>query len=167
MDRVKAKFKVGEMVCVVGSFKKAFNGRYVPIFEAKISNGSPVYKLNDGFSVWWPECELEAEPCAQEQLLTAANDRIAGLEAERDELKKNSFHHGYLIATANIVNLHGEDIIAGDVLNELGLTEGIIKKLDLSDYDAKPLRRLFREISRKRRLNISRKRKAISEEPSK
>jgi len=65
------------------------------------------------------------------------------------------FAAGYLIATANIMHLHGEDTVAEDVLRELGATEGIIKRLDLCDYDAKVLRRLFRILSRRDRSAIA------------
>ncbi len=62
---------------------------------------------------------------------------------------KEDFNRGYLIATANIVHLHNEDCIAADVLRELGESEGIIKRLGMDDYDAKILRKLFREIKRR------------------
>jgi predicted RNA-binding protein len=65
-------------------------------------------------------------------------------------LEKNAFMRGYLIAVANIMHTHGEDVIAEDVLNQLGVSEGIIKRLDFDDFDAKPLRKLFRSISSRR-----------------
>ena len=71
--------------------------------------------------------------------------------------EKRAFHHGYLIAVANIVNLHGEDTIAEDVLMQLGISCSTMERMELSDYDKKPLRRLFREIDRKANL---RKRRA-------
>ena len=72
------------------------------------------------------------------------------------------FQAGYLLAVSNLVNMHGADTEAADVLAELGVTESILKKLDLSDYDAKPLRRLFRDISRRRKLARAKTRKAPS-----
>jgi len=83
--------------------------------------------------------------------LDALNEQLSQLKAERDTTKRDSFAHGYLIAVANLMNLHGSEVEAEDVLGELGETEGVIKRLDLTDYDAQPLRKLFREISRKRR----------------
>ena len=59
----------------------------------------------------------------------------------------DAFTHGYLIATANLINLHDQPTMAEDMLRELGETEGILKRLDLCDYDAKPLRKCFRNIS--------------------
>ena len=63
--------------------------------------------------------------------------------------KRDAFDHGYLIAVANIMNLHDEDTIAEDVLRELGVSPNAIKRLDLCEYDAKPLQALFREIKRR------------------
>lgn len=70
---------------------------------------------------------------------------IAKLKRE----KRDAFDHGYLIAVANIVNLHDEPGIAEDVLRELGVSPNAVRRLDLCDYDAKPLRALFREIKRR------------------
>lgn len=63
--------------------------------------------------------------------------------------EKRAFQAGYLIAVANIVNLHDETVIAEDVLNELGICRSTMERMGLSDYDRKPLRKLFREIERK------------------
>lgn len=101
------------------------------------------------------------------RLLLAVYEHLASTEALREEneqAKKDSFHHGYLIAVANIVHLHDEPTVARDVLQELGVTEGEIKRLDLCDYDAKPLRKLFREISRLNRNERERARKALDTE---
>ncbi len=72
------------------------------------------------------------------------------------------FNAGYLIAVANIVNLHGEDTIAEDVLRQLGTDASVLKGLDLSDYDLKPLRALFREIERKDAILVRALRKAVA-----
>jgi hypothetical protein len=87
----------------------------------------------------------------------AKADAIFALHPSRasvveDDGSKN-FQAGYLIAVANIMNLHGEDVVAEDVLRELGATASVLRDMDLSDYDLKPLRKLFREIERKRKLN--------------
>jgi hypothetical protein len=77
--------------------------------------------------------------------VTLIKKYIAQLKRER----KDAFTHGYLIAVANIVNMHGETVIAEDVLRDLGGSPNAIRRLDLTDYDAKPLRALFREIKRR------------------
>ncbi len=59
------------------------------------------------------------------------------------------FTCGYLLAVANILHLHGDEVIAGDVLGELGVTEGVLRRADFGDYDTKPLRKLFRIIKRR------------------
>lgn len=60
------------------------------------------------------------------------------------------FNCGYLIAVANIMNLHDAGTIAKDVLLQLGVQSRVLNDLDLSDYDLKPLRKLFDDIERKR-----------------
>ena len=62
---------------------------------------------------------------------------------------KDSFETGYLIAVANIMHLYGEDVIAGHVLRQGGISQNAIKRLDLCEFDAKVLRKLFREMKRK------------------
>lgn len=64
--------------------------------------------------------------------------------APRDE-----FMAGYLIAVSNIMNLHGEDVIAEDVLLQAGVDRSILDGLDLCEYDLGPLNKLFAEIERK------------------
>lgn len=66
--------------------------------------------------------------------------------------EKRAFNHGYLIAVANIMNLHGEDTVAEDVLNQLGISRSAMERMELCDYDKVPLRRLFRDIERKANL---------------
>lgn len=68
-------------------------------------------------------------------------------DAERERTRW--FNAGYLIAVANIMNMHNEDTIAEDVLGALGEDRSVLNGLDLADYDLKPLRKLFGEIERK------------------
>ena len=76
-------------------------------------------------------------------------ERVEVLEGAADD----KFDAGYLIATANLMHLHGEDTLAEDVLKEHNaLDVKSIKRLKLTDYDAKVLRPLFREIDRKAKL---------------
>lgn len=77
--------------------------------------------------------------------------RMAELEGVAERKQKDDFTHGYLIAVSHIMHQHGEDVIAEDCLAELGVTEGVIKRLELDDFDAKPLRKLFRSISSARK----------------
>lgn len=49
--------------------------------------------------------------------------------------EKAAFDHGYLIATANIQHLHGEEVIAADVLRELGISRAEFEDLGLCEYD--------------------------------
>ena len=79
--------------------------------------------------------------------LRATDDLLDALEKKADD----EFTRGYLIAVANLSNLHDQPTIAADVLAELGESEGVIKRLGLGDYDAKPLRKLFRENARRAR----------------
>lgn len=73
----------------------------------------------------------------------AAADAISRLEREKAEAEKRAFNHGYLIATANIMNLHGEEVIAGDVLDQLGVSADEIRAMDLSEYDMDALEPLL------------------------
>lgn len=66
------------------------------------------------------------------------------------------FNAGYAMACANICNLHDKPDIAGDVLSESGITLAQVRALDLTEYDMKPLRALFREIARGRKLSKAR-----------
>lgn len=97
---------------------------------------------------------IRCGPCERKALEAALAARPAAPEAQGAE--RGGFNAGYAMACANIVNLHGEDTIAEDVLAESGITLAEIKALDLTDYDMKPLRALFREIARKRKARKSR-----------
>jgi len=52
------------------------------------------------------------------------------------------FEHGYLIAVANIINLHGETVVAKDVARELGVTWRQIARADLAEYDLVALKKI-------------------------
>lgn len=73
---------------------------------------------------------------------------IAERDARIERLERDEFNRGYLIAVANLVHLHDEPTLAQDVLAELGEGPTTIKRLGLSEYDAKPLRKMFRELAR-------------------
>lgn len=88
--------------------------------------------------------------------------KLVNIANSINQVKKDAFAHGYLIAVANIMNLHGEDVIAEDVLQELGETADAIERLDLTEYDAEPLKELFEEIERK--ADLRRARKALADQ---
>lgn len=84
-------------------------------------------------------------------------DEVVAALARAEESKArdgDSFTHGYLIAVANIMNLHGDDVIAADVLQEGGASPPDIKRLGLTDYDARPLRKLFRKLAGRRAMAL-------------
>lgn len=83
--------------------------------------------------------------------------KLVNIANNINQVRKDAFAHGYLIAVASIMNLHGEDVIAEDVLQELGETADAIERLDLTEYDAEPLKALFAEIERK--ANLRRRRR--------
>lgn len=60
-------------------------------------------------------------------------------------MRLTDFEAGYVIACANIVNLHDEPGIAADAIRELGVTWKQITDADLSDYDMAALRQIKRE----------------------
>lgn len=65
--------------------------------------------------------------------------------------RRRLFEAGYMIAVSNLVSLHGDDVMAADVLRELGARESVLKHMNFDDSDTKRLRRVFREISRRDR----------------
>ena len=115
----------------------------------------------NGFYHHSPEChhgemhEVVRQPSVENVAPVIAamplRSAVQGEGEAQEVVKKDAFTQGYLLAVSNIVNLHGEDVVAEDVLDQLGETEGCIKRLDLCDYDAKPLRKLFRGISQRKK----------------
>lgn len=49
------------------------------------------------------------------------------------------FKRGYLLACTNMMNLHGDSVIARDTLNQVNITEAEVKAMDLAEYDAEGL----------------------------
>lgn len=49
--------------------------------------------------------------------------------------KLTEFQHGYVIACANLVNLHDQPGMAADMLRELGVSWDDVRGADLSKYD--------------------------------
>ena len=54
------------------------------------------------------------------------------------------FDVGYVIACANIVNLHDEPTIAADVMLQSGLSWADVRRMGLTDYDMDALRAIKR-----------------------
>lgn len=52
------------------------------------------------------------------------------------------FNIGYVIACANLVNLHDEPGLAADVMAELGVSWADINRMRLTGYDMKALRKI-------------------------
>lgn len=56
------------------------------------------------------------------------------------------FNRGYLLAVANLMNLHGAEVEARDVLMQLGCSREAMEAMDFCDFDLEPLRRIFDDI---------------------
>lgn len=83
----------------------------------------------------------------------AQKAEIERLRSEKDQLARDKFDAGYLLATANLMHSHGEDTLAEDVLKEHGALDAkVIKRLNLTEFDARVLLPLFKEIERKDKL---------------
>ena len=54
----------------------------------------------------------------------------------------SDFNRGYLIACCNLANLHGVPSMASDVLMEAGINAAVVKRMDLSHYDAAALKEI-------------------------
>lgn len=59
----------------------------------------------------------------------------------------DDFARGYLLAVANIMHTHGEDVIARDVLEQAGITKAAMERIGFDIFDLKPLRRLYADIA--------------------
>lgn len=81
----------------------------------------------------YPTAEAYEKVC---QALNKKTDRIAVLEAELKEAqtqKATAFDQGFVLAVAEIMRQHGEDVIARDVLNANRPRDwGIIDQYDLN-----------------------------------
>lgn len=65
--------------------------------------------------------------------------------------KDQDFNVGYVLACANLVNLHGEVTLATDVLCELGITWADVIAMGLSEYDMDALQQIRDHETPKRR----------------
>lgn len=71
-------------------------------------------------------------------------------DAQIRKIETDAFNHGYVLACANSFNLHGNDVISADTLAQLGISWGAIKRMDLGSYDEEPLRKLYKQIERRK-----------------
>ena len=140
-----------ESVRTVDKIVKNDPGNYPETFAQEILEDGP-YDTKSGdlrFIAAAGSTDFDALLAHHRQLI----ERVEVLEGEKERLSRDKFDAGYLLATANIVHLHGEDTLAEDVLKEHNACDAkTIKRLNLTDYDAKVLRPLFREIDRKAKL---------------
>lgn len=61
----------------------------------------------------------------------------------------SDFNVGYVIACANLVNLHDRPGLAADVMAQAGISWADVLRMELSDYDMKALRQIRKERGRK------------------
>jgi hypothetical protein len=57
----------------------------------------------------------------------------------------SDFNTGYLIACANLVNLHDQPGMAADLVAELGVTWKDVTAMNLSEYDMEALEKIKHE----------------------
>ncbi|MET3602193.1 hypothetical protein [Martelella mangrovi] len=53
-----------------------------------------------------------------------------------EALRELEFKRGYLIACCNLVNLHHDTVVANDVLQQCGISENDVSRMNLTEYDA-------------------------------
>jgi hypothetical protein len=61
-----------------------------------------------------------------------------------DELTNKAFKFGYTLACCTLVHMHDQPGMAKDVLKDIGLTRADTKAMNLTDFDAKLLRKIER-----------------------
>lgn len=60
-------------------------------------------------------------------------------KVEGDGAKRTEFNRGYVLACANIVNLHGADVAVMEGFAQLGISKTELKALELCDYDQRAI----------------------------
>lgn len=56
------------------------------------------------------------------------------------ENENKLFLRGFAVALADVMRLHGEEVIVRDVLNEAGVTVDQLKRAGVEDYDLREIR---------------------------
>lgn len=85
----------------------------------------------------WAE---EGKRKAAEAEVSSLRDRVTELEKK----EKQAFDVGYTLAVSNLINLHDQPGMAADVIVQSDITLRKIEAMGLTDYDLKPLRKMFR-----------------------
>ena len=60
-------------------------------------------------------------------------------KVEGDGIERTEFNRGYVLACANIVNLHGADVAVMEGFAQLGISKAELKALDLCEYDQRAI----------------------------
>lgn len=60
-------------------------------------------------------------------------------------MANNDFNVGYVLACANLVNLHDQPGMAADVMAQAGISWAEVKRMGLSEYDMRALRLIRQE----------------------
>jgi len=81
-----------------------------------------------------------AAQAARDERMRAEGAKAA--EARLEEMRVTEFNRGYLIACCNLTNLHDRPELASDVLMAAGIVAAEVKAMNLTDYDAKALRKI-------------------------
>ncbi|UGQ24166.1 MazG-like family protein [Brucella anthropi] len=63
----------------------------------------------------------------------------SGKSVEGDQRERTEFNRGYVLACANIVNLHGADAAVMEGFAQLGISKAELKALDLREYDQRAI----------------------------
>ncbi|MEL4069570.1 hypothetical protein WKW50_05420 [Ochrobactrum sp. GPK 3] len=71
--------------------------------------------------------------------ITEIADKSDEAGAQWEEIERAEFHRGYVLACANIVNLHGADVAVMEGFAQLGISKAELQALDLCEYDQKAI----------------------------
>ncbi|MFK4060774.1 hypothetical protein [Brucella anthropi] len=72
------------------------------------------------------------------RVLSSPDHADAG-KVEGNGTERTEFNRGYVLACANIVNLHGADVAVMEGFAQLGISKAELKALDLCDYDQRAI----------------------------
>lgn len=68
--------------------------------------------------------------------------------SQKRKRSDRDFNAGYVLAVANLINLHGSTVEAEDVMRELDISWSEIRRMDLSEYDMDALKKIKRDDKR-------------------
>ncbi len=75
----------------------------------------------------------------QERRTLSSPDHADAGKVEGDGIERTEFNRGYVLACANIVNLHGADVAVMEGFAQLGISKAELKALDLCEYDQRAI----------------------------